>query len=302
VARLLRIIDEMAIDLVHVHDPGSLNAAVACKIVRPHLKIVFTVHDTRIVTAYSAARCWLHRTFVNGHIAISHAVAQECHQMGLPGVQVVYNGVDLSRFTPREDVWSPNNGPLKLLQVARFEVFKKGQDLLLLALRECLNAELPVELTLAGMLIPEVQADFDQLRHQITELGLKGHVHLKVNDTQVSDWIDDYDLFVLPSRKEGFGLVLIEAMAAGVPVMASHLDGPAELIKPGVHGDLFPVDNPTAIAERIKAIMKNPTPLTQWRANGIERAKEFSIEAMVNNMSAFYQSVCFPQRHEALAS
>jgi len=307
ILRLVKEIDSKQIQIIHAHDPGAKMAALICKMLRPHLKVTFTVHDTHIIAELSKPKLLLHRYAIDGHVAISGAVEQECHDYGVSNVRKIYNGVDLSQFSPKIQVLkSFDKQPLKLVQVARFELYKKGQDVLLKALKICIDQGVQVHLSFVGM-VPENLDDpkeqFEKLKGIISDLGLENHVSLLVNRTDVPAILQQHDAFVLPSRKEGFGLVVIEAMASGLPVIASNLDGPAELIQSGENGLLFQSENYQELAQQIlKLTQLNSLELERLAKAGLQTAQRFSIQQMVNGYMSYYQALLNPPVIHSLSS
>src|SRR6478609_3438244 len=187
ILRLVKEVDSKQIQIIHAHDPGAKMAALLCKVLRPHLKVMFTVHDTHIIAGLSKSKLLLHRYAIDGHVAISGAVEEECHEYGLINVRKVYNGVDLSQFSPKAQLTKPPaSQPLKLIQVARFELYKKGQDVLLKALKLCIDSGAQLHLSLVGMVpenLSEPKKQFEKLKSIIADLGLENHVSLLVNRT-----------------------------------------------------------------------------------------------------------------------
>jgi len=306
ILRLVREIDSKHIQIIHAHDPGAKMAALVCKVLRPHLKVTFTVHDTHIIAGLSKPKLFLHRYAINGHIAISGAVEQECREYGLLNVRKVYNGVDLSQFSPKTQSLKSDKQPLKLVQVARFELYKKGQDVLLKALKLCIDQGIQVHLSLVGMVpenLSESKKQFETLKGLISDLELENHVSLLVNRTDVPAILQQHDAFVLPSRKEGFGLVIIEAMASGLPVIASNLDGPAELIQSGENGLLFQPENSEELAQQIlKLTQYDPIEFKRLAKAGLQTAQRFSIQQMVNGYASYYQAMLKPPVIHSLSS
>jgi glycosyltransferase involved in cell wall biosynthesis len=97
-----------------------------------------------------------------------------------------------------------------------------------------------------------------QLQSQILELGLSGHVRLLGTRDDVSPLLAAADIFVLPSRWEGLSIALMEAMAAGVPVVATRVDGVKDLITEGVHGLLVPPEDSERLEESILQLLADP--------------------------------------------
>lgn len=138
--------------------------------------------------------------------------------------------------------------PLKLLQISRLDHKKKGQDLLIKA---------------AAILKPGVDVTFigdgesvDYLKKLTSDLGLDNSVHFlgKQSQEYISSHLKDYDLFVQPSRREGFGLTVAEAMAAKVPVLVSSGQGPAEVTENDKYGWLFKNGDAEDLANQISYI------------------------------------------------
>jgi glycosyltransferase involved in cell wall biosynthesis len=114
-----------------------------------------------------------------------------------------------------------------------------------------------------------------RLTNIIRDLGLESHVHLPgfLPDAELIDHYLLADVFVMPSKKEGFGLVFIEALACGVPVVAGDADGSAEALQNGRLGLLIDPDDPAAIAGAIRQTLQHP---------GDPAARQKSVAAAFN--------------------
>jgi glycosyltransferase involved in cell wall biosynthesis len=99
------------------------------------------------------------------------------------------------------------------------------------------------------------------------------------------------DVFVLPSVLEGFGLVLLEAMAAGVPVVATNVDGIKEVVIDGESGILVLPKNPEAIADAVMSIIENPRLAKGLVEEGIKRAQSFDIQEQLMKLDNLYTSL-----------
>lgn len=111
------------------------------------------------------------------------------------------------------------------------------------------------------------------------------------------------DLFVLPSLKEGISNTILEAMASGLPVVATRVGGNPELIEEGVTGLLVPPANPVAMAEAIRSYLQDPGLLTRHGQAGRKRAEtQFSMEGMVKGYLAVYDSVLNRKRKQSALS
>lgn len=99
------------------------------------------------------------------------------------------------------------------------------------------------------------------------------------------------DIVWVPSRSEGFGLSAIEAMAQGVPVIASNIGGLAEIVTDGVDGMLVPPGNVDAIAERTITMLKDATLIQRLSQAGIQRAQDFSFDKYKENILSLYSKI-----------
>jgi glycosyltransferase involved in cell wall biosynthesis len=125
-----------------------------------------------------------------------------------------------------------------------------------------------------------------------TELGLNGVLHFAGHRTDIPALLQCMNCFVLPSLWEGFPIVLLEAMAAGVPVVATDIPGNDEAIRSGVDGWLVPVRDPAALAESVLDLLSNPQRAEAFRESGGRRVEqEFTPGAMLNGLMSIYLDV-----------
>ncbi|WP_373531299.1 glycosyltransferase family 4 protein [Vampirovibrio sp.] len=299
---LLRIVRSHQVDIIHCHNGGSKLWAVLCKLLKPSLKLVFTVHDT-IPAHYSGLQKWVHQTFIDQHIAISKSVAALCQREGLWPYTQIYNGIDLSPFrnahrlslVERLQKRSFQDYPLQIVQVGRLYYPKKGQDLLIKAIYECKQAGLNIQAKLMGGVYEYSQESYQALQKMVASLGLDSEIEFLVNRTDVPEVLRQADLFVLPSRYEGLGLVVLEAMAGGVPVIASNIDGPAELIEHDQTGLLFENDEVNSLVTQIRRIYHNPVLADGLSSAAAQFVVGFDIERMRHAYYQLYQSLMTPR-------
>jgi glycosyltransferase involved in cell wall biosynthesis len=165
---------------------------------------------------------------------------------------------------------------------------QKGLDLLIAALARI--AAQDVDLLLVG-----VGEEQQRLQAQAAALGLADRVHLVGYRRDVPRLLGALDLYVHPARFEGMPNALLEAMAAGCPIVATAVDGNRELIEDGVHGWLVPPEDVEALSRAIDAALAAPTLAAQYGAAAQHRAEHvFSVEAMVDAWEAI-----LAQRHSS---
>jgi glycosyltransferase involved in cell wall biosynthesis len=217
---------------------------------------------------------------VAAHVAVGHRVARDVESfVGLPrgSVQAIHNGVpdlELEPVARRDD-------RLVVGSVGRLDR-QKGLDVLLRALVDVPEARLVVV------------GDGDErgsLESLTADLGLSERVHF-------AGWSDDprraltsFDIFVLPSRFEGFPLAIVEAMLARLPVVATDVGSVREAVADGETGLLVPPEEPKALAMALRALLDDANRRAVLGERGRERALEFSPAAMARAYERVYQEI-----------
>ena len=131
-----------------------------------------------------------------------------------------------------------------------------------------------------------------RLRPLVRARGLDAHVHLVGSRPDVPELMAAADLFVLPSLLEGLLLVVLEAMAAGLPVIGTQVCGTAEAVRDGVTGRLVPVQDPEALTAALLEVLECPTLAAQWGAAGRRRVeREFSAARMARETATIYDEL-----------
>ena len=206
--------------------------------------------------------------------------------------QVIVHGIPLEEFSPRS---SRDYSLIRLydLPVDAFCVGcvahlvpVKGHPTLIEAVSKLDN----VHLFLAGRPLDEAYST--RLRKQVENLGLQKRVHFLGNLENIPDFYSQMDIVVLPTRKEAFGVVLIEAMACGKACIASDISGPRQIIKDGISGFLVPPENAQDLSDKIKLLMQSPKLRTNLEVHARKRAIEnFSIEKEVAAHAQLYLEI-----------
>ena len=262
-------------DIIHTH-AYQVISLVLC----PWGKRVRTIHNTYNV-------CSEYPKF-DKLIAISKAVQEFTSNQGFESV-LADNGIPVKRIRhTRKNVFA--DGKLHIVQVSRLYVCQKGQDLLLkaLAILKVSSPRTPFVMHFVGS-----GGDEGMLREMVHELQLDDSVIFEGLKSQ--PWIYEnlcrFDLFVQPSRYEGFGLTVAEAIAAKVPVLVSNVEGPLEIIDGGRLGLFFENENAADCAEKLKSFMEHGRNDTQ-----VEEAYQYVCDHYDVNITAHkylevYQSI-----------
>jgi glycosyltransferase involved in cell wall biosynthesis len=224
-------------------------------------------------------------------IATSRAVARRFAWAGAK-VRLVPNGVDLKRFAPRPpsaalraSLGVPPSAPVAL-SIGR-HVPEKGY-------RHLVDAALLVERARAG--VRWVLVGDGELRHELEaqarRLGLAGAMHFAGWRDDVADVLALADVFVLPSESEGFGRVLVEAMAMARPVVATAVGGVPDIVLASQTGLLVPPADPAALAGAVQALLDDPARAARLGAAGRARAEStFGLGAHVDGVERVYDEV-----------
>lgn len=215
---------------------------------------------------------------VANSVAAAARLAEE--RVGQDKIEVIPNGLALDRF-PRRNA---SARPRRIITVANLRQ-EKAHDVLLKAARQVLSRCPDAEFWLVGGGVRE-----QALRALAAELGLEGRVRFFGHRDDVPALLAQCDIFALPSRSEAMPNGVLEAMAAGLPVVATRVGGIPELLSPHT-GILIPVDDDRALADGITTLIEAPE-----RAAELGRAarqfvtERFSFERMVNSFEQLFES------------
>jgi glycosyltransferase involved in cell wall biosynthesis len=200
--------------------------------------------------------------------AVSNPVAAHVRSLspGLP-VDVVPNGVDLERFRPR---YHRSAARWRVGYLGRL-VFNKGPAVAIRALRALVDMEIDAELTIAGE-GPEAS----RLRRLANRLGLDHRVRFEGFRADPEVWLQEVDVLVRPSLTEGLPLSVLEAMAAGVPVVATNIPPHVWLMNITDALSLVPVGEPVALAQAVARLALDPVAYGRLRSAGIAAAASFT--------------------------
>lgn len=272
-------------DVVHTHNTyPHLYATLAARWAGVPI-VVNTRHGQRLGHNWKAnlQYRWTSR-LVDRVIAVSDDAARLCLQEDrLPNrlVTRIWNGIDLEQFP-----WQGSSGDLTAVTVSR------------------LSAEKDIPTMLRA--VPHVRAEFPQFRlnivgdgserttlEQLTdELQLRDAVTFLGEQRDVPRHLTAAGFYVSSSLSEGISLTLLEAMAAGLPVVATAVGGNPEIVLPGVTGALCPAADPLALAEQMKEMCRQRTDWLAMGAAGRQRvAQHFTIQRMLDDYTALYRRI-----------
>jgi len=278
IIRLNLLLLKLKPDIIHTHE-----SKVAQIVKANHAKLLHTVHDMGLPTS-------LYHLY-DSVVAISDAVYDEVTLKYKAPVKKVYNGIPVDLFKRRNDYHLKQEEPVKFIQVSRLLHEKKGHDVLLRAL-SIIKSQYHFSNFSLDFIGSGVSREY--LEKLAGELGLTDKVNFLGDRNR--EWLyanlSDYHILVQPSRYEGFGLTILEGFAAGLPVLASDIDGPAEIISRSPGGFLFKNGDSASCANELNNMLKlyNNNQVGGLMDKTIEMVKEnYSIKACTREYLQEYE-------------
>jgi glycosyltransferase involved in cell wall biosynthesis len=290
------ILDEK-FDVVHGLDVYSTMALMAIPFARIfRIPCVLTCHTAR----GSAFQIFLQRVLGwmfrvgNRLIAVSQASARFSYLLGFSEkrVTVVPNGVDLSCFNRKVDASFMREelgiGDEPLVVTALRLIKGKSPELLISAFAMVLRVIPNAKLVIAGSGQEE-----DNLSRQIKDLNITNSVFMvgKLPKEKVAQLMAAANVFVLPSKMESFGLTLLEASAAGVPVVCANAGGVPEVFQDGFNGLLYPPGDDDAMAKAIIRLLQDSKLAHKISVNAVDTANQFTWERTAEQTLQVYKEV-----------
>ncbi len=258
-------------------------------VLRMPLRLVFTSASQR-----------KHKAFTKWLIARMDAVISTSHKTAAylerPST-VIHHGIDLDRFSPPEDRADAKRAvglPADRKIVGCFGRIRhqKGTDLFADALVEPLRAHPDWIAIIAGRTTPEHTAFETELRQRIESAGLADRILFVGEHRDIERWYRALDLFIAPQRWEGFGLTPLEAMACGVPVIATDVGAFSELIAEGETGHILADLEPSTMQDAAERMMSDDDLRTTMGANARRHVETaFSLDREVRQLGLVYDSV-----------
>jgi len=291
---LAGVVKKHHIDILQTQLLGSLDFLVLTLRYRTNLLVFWTFQNSRFELRADklprhkwllGPKRWAHRQlyrlaarWVNGFIAVSDDVKTALLETIGPipddKITVICNSVDVRRYQQpvdraciRRRLGLPENARVMAV-VATFKT-QKGHRYLIEAVPQVLSQFPDLHILLIG--------DGDlrgKLQAQASALGLDGHIHFLGTRSDVPDLLAASDCFALPSLWEGLPMALVEAMASGLPIIATEVSGTKQVIVPGESGLLIPPGDVRQMEEAITRLLSEPA-----RARAMGAAAQLRVEA-----------------------
>jgi phosphatidylinositol alpha-mannosyltransferase len=286
--RVRRWLADGDFDVLHLHEPNAPSLSMwALRVAEGPIVATFHTSTTKSLTLavfQGVLRPW-HEKIV-GRIAVSDLARRwQMEALGSDAVEIP-NGVDVASFAsaPLLDGY-PRPGKTVLF-LGRFDEPRKGMAVLLDALPRLVEQFPGVQVLVVG------RGDQDELRSKAGGLG--GHLRFlgQVDDAAKASALRSADVYCAPhTGGESFGIVLVEAMAAGTPVVASDLHAFRRVLRDGDAGRLVPVEDGAALAAGLVAVLENDQLAKRFVAAGADAVRRYDWSVVANQIMQVYETV-----------
>ncbi len=299
--RLKQVLEREKADLLHTHTPLVANVLGRSAARLARVPVVSHLHIENYFRPNRLARA-VHRALDNATarlcariIVVSEDTRRAPVRQGYPdsSMETVYNGIEPHRpathASMRGELGIPEDAPI-VGSIGRLCAVK-GQHDLIQALAS-LDNDRPAWLLLVGDDLEQGGAYKTYLESEASRLGIADRVVLTGYRPDVDAILRELDVFALASSTEGMPLVVLEAMRAAKPVVATPVGGTPEVVLEGETGLLIPVGQPEALARAVAALLGDPNRARRMGEAGRERVEQvFSAKAMTDRVLAIYDEV-----------
>ena len=290
-SRVSRWLEDGDFDVLHLHEPITPSASLMALWASSE-PVVATFHTANLRSrAMHAANPLLRPSTekIRARIAVSEEARQTVRRHLGGDAYIIPNGVDTSRFTPDGSTtrWSGTADRPTLAFLGRIDEPRKGLAVIVAAMPHILDVLPGARLVVAGPgEVDEISATLDPRVRAATEfLGA-------VSEDDKVALLRSADLYVAPhTGGESFGIVLVEAMAAGAPVLASDLEAFVAVLGDGPAGRTFPVGDSEALASAVIDLIREPDERHRLRDLGLRRARSFDWTVVAQRVMAVYETV-----------
>jgi glycosyltransferase involved in cell wall biosynthesis len=300
-----KFLDKNKFDIIHLNSSNALLAAIGAKLTKNKPKIVFTLHGLSILHS-NWQKSWLVKSiyylvlklslyFVDKIIFVCQHDLDFALKIKLIKKNkcfLIYNGLkspeflekDLAKKFIEKTINQPLNNKIIIGTISRLEYQKNIENLLESA--KILRRENIIYLVIGDG--PERK----KIEKLINRYQLKNNFFLLGDIPEAAKYLKAFDIFVLPSRYEGFPLVILEAMNARLPIVVTDVGGLKEMIENKKEGILVEAKNPKVLAMAIKELIENKNLARNLAENAYRKVKEmFSLEKMVKETFNLYQEI-----------
>jgi phosphatidylinositol alpha-mannosyltransferase len=276
---------------LHVHEPFSPSLSMLAMMVADGA-VVGTFHSSTmrsrvLLTVMPLLQPQLEK--LSGRIAVSREALRTIRRHeGAADAVIIPNGVYVDRFAsaPLAPCWQGTVERPTIAFLGRLEEPRKGLAVLLDAMPGLLDAVPGLRLLIAGPGDPG-----EALRHTSDRVRAASEFLGMVSEADKASLLRSVDAYVAPNTgAESFGIILVEAMSAGAPVVASDLPSFMDVLDGGATGALFRTADPASLAQTVLAVLRNPALRSGLAVRGAERSREFDWPRVSADVMDVYET------------
>lgn len=295
-ALMADVISQHDLDILHAHYalPFAVCGILAKRMLPEHrVKLVTTLHGTDVTvlaqdkSLYRVIKLGIEQS--DAVTAVSHSLVDQTKEVfGIHrDIECVHNFIDSNVFQPKKQPelrkCFAEPGEKVLLHISNFRKVKRLPDLI--AVFKRVNEQIPSRLMLVGE-----GPELNTVRTLVSDYGLTERVSFLGKQDEVAPLFESADLFVLPSEKESFGLVALEAMSCGVPVIASNAGGIPEVVIHGQTGFISGIGDVESMAQDAVQLLTDGALYRYMSEESRKRAvNKFSLDEKVAEYEAIYE-------------
>jgi len=299
--RLWRILRELKPDVIHTRNLGTLDAVIPAVLAGVRFRI-HGEHGWDMVDLHGENRKYrllrrLCAPFITRHITVSKHLASFLRDsIGLPSKKIVHicNGVDTKKFMPIGSELSVDRGSelsgsgvLNIGMIGRMAAVKNPGALI--DAFQLLGQQLPDGFERIRLVFVGSGPLYPEISQRLVDEGLSENVWLAGERDDINHILRSLDIFVMPSLNEGISNTILEAMATGLPVVATNVGGNPELVVDGVTGYLVKPNDAQEMANRLQSYVENEDLRSVHGAAARARTEsEFSLQFMINRYADVY--------------
>ena len=277
--KINQIVNKINPDVIHCHDNRLFMFFITLR-----KKTVLTVHDTNLSCRFLK--------YYRQIFTVSNAVKEDVKKRANVDAKLVYNGIEIDEYKQRTDYI--HKQLFKIVQISRLDIKHKGQHIAIQAVTYLKEKYPEMNFTLSFI------GDGED-KEKLKDLAVENKIENKIiflgqkSRSWIKEHLQDFDVLIQPSLNEGFGLTIIEGLAAGLPVIASDLEGPKEILNFLNVGLTVEASNPEDLAEKIHQVHNDFASGALLNTNYIVKDKkqlsEFAIQTTAFHYIEHYNNI-----------
>lgn len=288
--KIARYVKKNRIQTIHCNSLNSPELLLLSYILNRRTRIIYTVHGSGQYRTLGKKRITLRNKMCDSIIGISNAVVKDIIDAGADENKVtrIYNGIKHQKYSIAQKKAFDSN-EIVIGSIGRIMPSVKGQDVLLCAVPLLKKNHPKIKVIFAGGVADNQKQEYKKLLNYTNKMNLSDNVDFVGAINNVPEFLNQIDICVVPSRFEGFGLALIEAMAMGVPCVVSDVGGLKEIVDNEKIGTIFQSGDSESLARCIEIVVENYRDYKQQAWEYREKiAFKYSIQKLCDNLQKVY--------------